>query len=184
MSESDFAKKINKSKSYMLPLLEGSIDIQYIRLILNTYLHLKPDPVFDYRTIHILYDKALDKQELFEEYIEEVKRCFLFINFKEVSNGYLLSLRIPEQHIIDYDRFTEGKYSELADASKKKILYHLYKHYPELNNILKEIEYILYKNDKLRKAWENKLDTSISEKAELSSITNPVDETYDLSINS
>ena len=184
MSERDFVKKINKSKSYILPLIEGSIDIQYIRLIINTFLFIKPDPDIEYRSIHILYDKAIVNQELFEEYLEEIKKCLLFIDFKETSDGYMLSVRIPETHNKDYDCFAEGKYSQLADTSKKKILYHLYKHYPELNDVIKEIEYILYKNNRLKEAWEDKLGTQLPEALELSSIVNLDDETYNLSVNS
>jgi len=184
MSEIEFAKTVNKSKSYILPLLEGSIDIQYIRHIINTYLYLKPDLGITSRSIHVLYDKAIIEQELFEEYLEEVKSCFLFIDFREISEGYLLSFRIPERHIKDYDYFVEGRYSKFNNASKKKILYHLYKHYPELNELIKKIEYILYKEDTLKKAWEEKLNIRIPEEIELSSIMNPKDETYEIIIKS
>lgn len=183
MSEREFARKVNKSKSYILPLLEGSINIQYTRLIINTYLYIKPDPELEYRCIHILYDKALTQQELFDDYIEEVKRCSLYVDFKEINEGYLLTFQIPEEHYKDYDYFIVGKYSKLEDSSKKKILYHLYKHYPELNELIKKIEHILYKDEKLKKAWENKLDTTIPKGVELSSVMEPKDETYEMSIN-
>jgi hypothetical protein len=186
MSENDFVKKINKSKSYILPLLEGHINIQFIRLIKNTYLHKKISQELTdfFRTIHILYDKTITQQELFEEYIEGVKRSELFLDFQETSDGYLLSLLIPVEHQEDYDYFGKGLYSHFKDASKKKILYHLYKHYPELDTVVKRIEHILYKNDKLKKAWEDKLLVRIPEEAELSSKVNLDDETYDTPVKS
>lgn len=180
MSEIEFAREVNKSKSYILPLFVGTVDIQFVRFIQNTYLFLKPNQKFEHRILHILYNKEVVNQPLFDSYLNEVKNTSWFVDYQEVLDGYLLSLRIPEKHIKDYDYFSEGKYSKFDDLAKKKILYHLYDNYPELSDLIKKIEYILYKNEKLKKAWEDKLDARLPDELELSSVINPENETYNL----
>jgi len=180
MSEDRLVQEINRSKTYILPLLEEFFNLKYIRFIKNTYIFTDND-TYEY-CIHISYDISVMDKDDFIEYKEYCINHPLFLKFRETKTGILLSLRLPETHYNDFNNFIKGNYSLYQKHSKQKILVHLYENYPSRYEVIKRVEAVLYKEEKLKKAWEDLLNMTISKDQELSSRVEVEKETYRFSI--
>lgn len=167
---------INKSKSYILPLFSGYIDIRFIDFIINTYIFTAEDSSL--KCLHILYDIKLKENPYYEEYVDELSTNLCLKDMKVTSKGVLLSLLIPAEHYDDYNYFLVGKYSNYQDNSKKKVLYFLHSTYPEFYDTIKKVEAILYKKIELRKSLEDRLGISLPKDSELSSVIDVEEETF------
>lgn len=172
-------EKINKSKTYILPLLDDYVRIKFLDHILNTYLITDEtkEP-----SIHILYDISVKNNPAFNSYFVLLHQSQYFISSKDIDEGVLISFKIPKEYIPDYNKFIKGAYSLISEKSKQKILHHLYKNYSYLYNVVQVIEHVLYKDEELKHHWEETIGTTLSKNSELSSRVDLKEETYISSI--
>ena len=171
---------INKSKTYILPLLDGYIDIGFLHQIIDTFL-FNVDTLEVKRAIHILYDEQVQEDPIFNSYYVSIHHSKYFIESHTTKYGPVLSFAIPEEHHKDYDNFLKGNYSKYHESSKQKVLHHLYRNYPNLYSVVKIVEQILYRDQTLRHVWEEQLKMGLPVTTELSSKVDLDSETFSLS---
>lgn len=162
-------ERVNKSKSYVLPLLSNFIEIKNISNIVNSYLFLEGK---DDKYIIVKY--RLNDETL--EYVESIKSHCLINNIIE-NGGYLyIVFNVPNEILKDYEKFVDGKYSEIE--SKNTIITFLSDNYPSrFFNTIERIRQVLYKDKALKYELEYNLDITLPEGIELSSKPDLIDET-------
>ena len=162
-------EKVNKSKSYILPLLNDFIQIKNISNIVNSYLFMEGK---DDKYIIIKYIRNNEALE----YIESIKSHNLINNIIESDNFIYIVFNVPDEIINDYDKFLEGRYSEFEN--KKGILMFLENNYPSrFFNTIQRIKQVLYKEKALKYEIEYNLDIVLPDNAELSSKPDLINET-------
>lgn len=182
MRENDnVAEEINRSKTYLLPLLSGYIRLTNVVVtnLYNTYIYYgdQSDLNHFYLTFHI---DGFDR-ETFKNIQEDLKESTLY---KEtiVDNGTaIFKFRFPTEYIDDYNFLIEGKFSRIQKGAKQKIILFLEKHFPSEYQTLTIIKYILFKSERLKKTMETNLDVRLHEDSELGSKFNLREETYKFS---
>lgn len=171
--------EINKSKSYILPLLDEFVKFPVVPDIINTYLYMGNQSSTQRPTLHVLYNKHVLGYGFFGTFLEALNEFPYWIGRTEVREGLFLSFFIPDDIIRDYQAFVEGRYSKMSKRSKDQILVFLYNNYPGLNKEIDQIRGVLYKKDYLRRVWEESLGVKIPKDNELSSKINIKQETYE-----
>jgi hypothetical protein len=163
--------KINKSKSYLLPLLNEYIQIKYLHLLENTYIN-----IFEHvECIALLYKK--DDDVGFDTYCFDISDNSLFKNYINLKYYHLFIFEFPYQFITEYKYFKLGRYSKFSQDAKKKIIQFFSNNYqyPEL---VQEMVHILYKNKIRKEKLEQELGVSLNNEAELTSIIDEEEETF------
>jgi hypothetical protein len=155
-----------KTKHFLLPALgDYELDFSYNALLINCYLKLDNNSiVLVYRFIpttqYNLLDKYLRTSEL---YVTTTNNSYTTVAYE---------MKIPTHYSKDVTKFLEGKYSELSDRLKKRIL-----SFHKLN-LYGETAKILYKDSELRKQLEIELGLPLVKGAELHSIPVLLNELY------
>lgn len=176
--------KINKSKSYLLPLISDDVKLEYINELVNTYTYVEG---FSDEIIGLLYNFQPDynffknKYQGFIIYEEYLFNHPLYIDKIDVDNKVLYIFKIPEKYSYDYNKFIRGKYSEIREENKFKILNFLTSKFKGNQKIINDIEGILFKNPEIKHNLEKKLAVTISDSSELSSIIDKNVETFEVS---
>lgn len=168
--------EVNKSKAYILPLLNYYVDLNFINKIKNTYLFLEND-----LDSYIILKYGENEDEEFQNYLIELSTsdyCKEIIT-KDAETYCIFT--IFEEVREDYESFVIGKFSEISVRSKKKIVSFSLKNYG-IGNIktINKIKQILDKDTKLKRKIEEDLDVILSEESELSSLPNLNNETIRL----
>ena len=167
---------INKSKTYILPLLSKHIEINYLKYLTNTYVFI--DDV-DTELIVLSYDNKANEEFDFEDYIKKLSESVLFIELIRNEDGsYNFVFKIPEEFSYDYQCFIVGKYSKMNEKSKAFIIKSISKMFKLDSSIKSKIRNVLYLGEDLRKSLETELNMKIPESWELSSIIDTNNETF------
>lgn len=88
---------------------------------------------------------------------------------------------IPNELVDDYHYFLKGKYSLIKKANKDSISNYLFKNVPiSQHKVVVEVAKVLFKHPELRKRLEQDLDVVLDDDAELSSIIDSKEETFQL----
>lgn len=167
--------EINKSKSYVLPLLEGHMSFKYINFIVNTFLY--PNKIRDGYNIILQYDKKVLFNDDGTEYIESLHQSDLFIDEPIIDDHIYLRFRIPYEYNEDVEYFLEGRYSYIRTEVKNKIVIFLLKYYKNNFKVITQIKQVLNKDAALRKKLEKKFNVPFTRDMELSSRVNIEKET-------
>jgi len=167
--------EINKSKSYILPLLGGHISFKYVNFIVNTFLY--PNKVEGGYNIILQYDKRVLLNDDGTEYIESIRHSDLFIDEPIIDDHIYLRLRIPTEYNEDVEYFLDGKYSKINNDVKNKIVIFLLKYYKNEFKVITRIKQVLTKDAALRRKLEKKFDVPFTRDMELSSKVNIEKET-------
>lgn len=170
---------INKSKSYVLPLIEGDVDLDYtlVKHIVNTYLYCY---LYDIRLSNVLtleFNGSFTKRTDFDLYKNKLESSGLFIYHGIHKDFWYCILNLPKRFSEDVKLFQEGKYSIMSDAAKNQIWRHLKKYYPHRKEKCKLIWKILKKDVTLKLELERRLSTILPESAELCDKIKESDET-------
>ena len=177
-------KSPNKSKSYLLPLLDQYVSIDYIPYLLNTYIYI--EGIEEGPVLGLLYSfsptisHTLEGDKGFIFYEESLIKSKFFLEKREVEDAVLYILKIPEELHYEYSCFIEGMYSYFREEQKRYIIKFLNKHYKEEKNSINRIIGVLNKAPFLRKQWEKYLAINISEDLELSSKIERDKETFNI----
>ena len=154
-------EKINKSKSYILPLLNDFVEIKNVNDIDNTYLFLEGS---DKEYIIVKYKKTT---ETFE-YLNSIKGNDLLAEVRETDNNLYLFFNVPDEIRNDYYHFINGKFSKIYN--KNKIISFLSKNYTSRHfNTIQRIKQVLFKDRALKAEIEYNLDITLPDDSELSS---------------
>ena len=162
---------LNKSYSYLIPLLNEHIEIkkEWFILLKNVYTRFRGEQ----KVIVLVYEDY--ESEDFTNYISSLKQSNLFRYSLDENEEIILIFSFPEEYLPEYEYYNCGKFSKFKNASKLKILnYLLDVHNATITNKVKDV---LYKNSRLRNKLEDKLGMNIDEDSELSSIPDPFNET-------
>jgi len=174
--------RYNKSKTYLLPLLAEviDIDIRFFNNLINTY-------IFDVNGIYencffILHDFSFKNPE-FTAYEHKLTNTEYFVDLVDIDNRVLYIYKFPEEYIVEYNYFKEGKYSKFEKDAKDKIINffgNIYKGNLNAVNFLLTLRQVLYKDNKLKEKLEKELGVLLPEDAELTDIISVEDETFDI----
>lgn len=173
----------NKSKTYLLPLLSELVefDKKYHDNLINTYIY---DDLGKYKNCIFIYHKFSFRNPEYTSYEHKLVNNELFIDLIDIGDNVLYIFKYPEEYLFEYQKFKEGKYSLFGTDAKELILSffsNIYKSNINAVNFLLKMKQILFKDDKLKRKIEKELGISLPDGAELSSIMNKDDETFNLS---
>lgn len=165
----------NKSKTYLLPLLNEYIEIRNVHLIEDTFINF-PDIKDEENYIGLLYKKEPSKR--FEEMFIDYETSDFLREYRLVDDEKIMFIFIfPEEFNDDYVCFKEGLYSKISGISKNIIIEFTkdtYKYEP----IVVDLVDILYKRENRKAILEKQLQMSIPDDVELSSKIDIKEETY------
>lgn len=174
--------KKNKSKTYLLPLLSEVIELEpgFNAHIVDTYLF---DDMDKYQNcFYILHDFSFRNPE-FTAYEHKITNNQYFVDLIDIDNKVLYIFKFPDEFMKEYYLYKEGKYSEYGKDAKDIILNYFGAVYSgNLNAVsfLLRVKQILFKDEKLKRTLEKKLNVVLSPDAELGDILNIEEETFDL----
>lgn len=172
MTATEQKVKVNKSKTYLLPLINEYLSIQFDEYIENTYVYIKG---FE-ECFGIVYRKDISNTGL-KQYYERLVQNSLFKSVVEFDNHILFIFEFPDFYISEYYSFLDGGYSKFSEHSKKNIIRYtsdVHK-YPDA---VQGVVHILYKNKVRKEELERQLDIKLDDDAELSSIIDRYEETF------
>lgn len=163
---------MNKSRSYILPIV-----LYNYRDGLQKLLNNLENTFIRYNEKEEVLVLTFYKDNLTQKDFDNLINSDIFADFSELEDKFLLVLYIPEEVKDDYYKFIEGKYSQISDSSKEKILKFVHKYYPL--DLYSTIGKVLYKDPSLRKEWIEYLNLhEFPEDIELSSKIDLIKETY------
>lgn len=165
----------NKSKTYILPLLNEYIPIKNMNLLDNTFVYFNKEDYIN--SIGLLY--RIDESIEFEEMMSSYEMSDFLLTYHMEGTRILFIFAFPEEFENDYMLFKKGKYSQISDKAKAIIIEftrNVYQYEPLLTDLVD----ILYKREERKYKLEAQLQISIPIESELSSIINVSDETYKL----
>lgn len=182
-------KKVNKSKTYLLPLLSEFINVggKFINSIDNVYLKDSDDK--HARCIYLLYNFN-DKDEGFAEYEHDLITNELFVDSYDIGNKVLYVFKFPEEYINEYEMYMKGKYSKFGRDAKELILDFwnvIHRNNFHAKAFLTKVKGVLFKEKQLKTQLEKQLSSlgcpiKIKDGAELGDIANMKNETYNFKL--
>lgn len=107
----------------------------------------------------------------YDNFYQNITSLPNFVDCYEVNGVCIFIMEIPDNRLEDLSKIINGKYSEVSPEGKLLIIKHHY--FDSASNV---IPMILNKSDKLKKAWENQLGSSLHN-YEVWGILNKPDET-------
>lgn len=160
--------KRTKSSTFLFPMLGGNkSNFFWDRLFMNCFIATEKDS----HCIALLYRWSADPM-----FIQFEKTLSEFPNFRRTydpdTQTVMFVFDIPSEYEDDYTQYLKGGYSRLTTGYKQRILTF---HGLQRNS---EIGQILYKDDRRRERLSFKLGVRLHENAELLSIINFEDETF------
>jgi hypothetical protein len=173
----------NKSKTYLLPLLSELVELdkKYYDNLINTYIY---DDLGKYENCIFVYHKFSFKNPEYTSYEHKLINNELFIDLIDIGDNVLYIFKFPEEYMFEYEAFKKGKYSMYGKDAKELILSffgNIYKSNINAVNFLLKIKQILFKDEKLKRKIEKELGEDLPHNAELSSIMELGNETFNLS---
>lgn len=162
---------INKSKSYLLPLLDKYIDIEFLYDLENTFINIEGH----IECMGLLYKKNINPSVV--KYFNKLRNNSLYRKEIVLTNYVLFIFEFPDQFLKEYKNFHLGRYSKFSIDAKKIITRFLSNNYqyPEL---IEDMVQILYKNKARKEKLEEQLGIKLSDDAELTSVIDEEEETF------
>lgn len=177
--------KKNKSNTYFLPLFDSYFRIKHFNLLQNTYLFYD-DIGEDVFCLLYKFDGRVtgsyQRRSGFTIYEQTIRNSELYLSEEDHDEYVLYVFKIPDELIEAKHLLLDGKYSQLTEKQKQKIvgfIYHKYGNVPAT-----QVNDILYKSAELKERLEEILKHKLSDNAELSSIINYEEEIFINSIKS
>lgn len=166
--------RFNKSKTYVLPILDSFIKSYSISTIQNTYLFTKQ---YGDKYFSILY--SIKDEDHFGEYINVIKDLKLFKDLYKNEENYVILLNYPDDKVDDFKLIQEGKYSKLSQDAKVRI-YNFISTNSADKQLIRDVFGVLYKTDYRKQQLEESLSIVLDDNAELTSIPIVSNETLNL----
>lgn len=162
---------VNKSKSYLLPLLSKHIGVEFLYELDNTFINI--DNLVE--CIGLLYTKNVNFNIV--RYFNKLRQHPLYINEKVLDKHILFIFKFPEEYLNEYKYFHLGRYSRFSDEAKKTIISFMSNNY-QYPNIVEDVVHILYKNKARKEKIEIELGIKLDDDAELTSVIDEDEETF------
>jgi len=174
--------KYNKSKTYLLPLLNEIIgfEIKFMKHLINTYMFVEPSE--DKLCLAILHDFTYQHPD-FTKYEHTLTNNDLFVRSYDVDNQVLYVFKFPDEYLPEYNALYHGRYSEFGKDAKELVLSFWSEVYTNNRSALDKIlnvKQILYRDEKLRLRLQDELKVEIPEGQELGSKIDIENETFKL----
>ena len=186
--------KLNKSQTYLLPLLSELVPFEFDMLdfIENTYIS---DDLSKYENCFYVLQDFTFKNPEFTAYENALTSSDYYVDLIDVGNKVLYVFRFPEEYLHEYNCYKSGRYSAFGVDAKELILGFWTKFYNKQTSgipFVLRVKQILFKDEKLRKQLEKELSSTghktvpghnvtIDPEAELSDPPVLEDETFELS---
>lgn len=143
-----------KSYTYIFPMLAEELIDPKINLV-NVYLNDANKPEIKDRIL-LLYEFTPDIE--FLRFEEEVKWSLYYDGKYDLNDDYVVMMfRIPEYHKKDYDLIMQGKYSEISEDYKHKIIN--FHNLPDFS----QVTGVLYRKEFAYKIMEKKINEGLPE---------------------
>lgn len=166
---------LNKSFSYLLPLVLSYSKTRFKNYISNTFLFLEGLPTDDL-ILAVLLREGEDYND-FDSFRESLYESDLFSYEFTSDKGQVLIFDMSPFKL-DYESFLEGSYSKFKTSSKDIILRFLKNDLKLSKDDVEDFEGILYLKEKYRIKLEEMLDVEIEKTVELSDKFKIENETY------
>lgn len=165
--------KKNKSRTYLVPLLDTIIPINK-SLLINTYLYDFNYPEYNLTNItglfvHLSWSES-DVHKQYEQDILNSKN--LKLHYEVDTNSYMVFLEFNKHQLEDVNNIINGHYSKINNENKKLMLKYW------LVGMGSDLYGILYKTKARKAKIEEEYDILLGDDAELSSIFNLNDEVF------
>lgn len=173
---------LNKSKTYLLPLMSEviNLDLRFFKYLKNTYLF---DCNNEYENCIFIYHEFNFRNPEFTAYEHKLIKNEYFINLVDVEDKVIYIFKFPEEYLYEYNCYINGKYSEFGVDAKELILAfwtRVYKNNPNAIPFLIKVKQILFKDEKLKKIIEQDLGVILNISSELGECMNKKYETIEL----
>lgn len=172
--------QINKSKIYFTPLFHEVIPIQYPDLLKNTYFWYDD---FKEETFCLVYEfdgrvkGGFQKREGFTVYEDTVLfKHKLFKAYRDYGDHVIYEFRLTEDLLKHRDDLLIGRYSELTEEVKDKIIFYNARVYGLESG--EYIEGVLYKEDRVMETLAKKLKVKVELLPEATSKIEPEKELF------
>jgi hypothetical protein len=154
-----YTTELSKSATFVLPLFGGNVDkFHYSKYLMNVYLGV--DSKVDREHVYLWYRYVPSAgMDDFEAYIMEHPS---YVGHDDVDNYHVLyKMRIPKAYKRDFNLILDGKYSQISDQAKDRILdFHDFHDDSPVGQIL-------FKCSKRKKKIEKDLGVTLDNEAEL-----------------
>ena len=153
---------LNKSYTYILPMLSTEIDIVKQNLK-NVFIGDESKKDYD-NHIFLLYKFSGDKK--FLEYEDYLKNTHLFIDAYDPDDQHVMFVfDVPAFYQSDYDLYKKGKYSEM-NYDYKVIIFAFHDIMDHNHKVAK----VLFKHQDLKEELEDRIGAEIPKGSEVSSV--------------
>lgn len=160
-----------KSSMFIMPLLGGKRTLWfYDKALVNAFMGIENE--FEDKIV-LLY--KIYQDPLFTKFLDIIQRFRSFYELRYLDNHHLLVIfNVPTKAQKNFDRFKNGKYSELSKLYKLKILEY---HKMEVGGVVGQI---LFKSPNRKKKIEKMIGMEIPDDAEVYSIPNLKTELFNI----
>jgi len=165
----------NRSKTYLLPLLDEIVGLDFVGHIQNTYLKFSPDlNIQSHYPFGILYkyDTSIyyreGKRVSFPDWETSLKEHPLLEKVFDFGVNTLYVFDFPKEYLTEYKLFKLGKYSKFSNAAKTVILEKTSLYYKH-SSIAVDVAHVLYKNKERKRKLELELGIKLPDDCELAS---------------
>lgn len=166
----------NKSSTYLLPLLNKTIGIEFDYLLINTFIKYHKSIGEYENTIGLLFE--IEDTEAFKEYMSYLESHPSLVRHLTIYyTRELFIFKFPEEYLFEYNLFKEGKYSKFTQEAKSIIISYSAKAY-KYPPILEDLTGVLWKHKTRREKLERELGITLPKDCELASKINYESETF------
>lgn len=172
--------KYNISKTFLLPLISEIIGVEpkFINYLENTYMF---DENNEFHECILIKHEFSFKNPEFTAYENRLIDNQYFVKLIDIGKDVVYIFKFPEEYLPEYYNLQNSKYSEFGDDAKKLILKfwtEMYGKVPAGINLILKIKQILYKDEKLKKQLEEKLNIKLDLHSELGEKVEVSNETF------
>lgn len=170
---------INKSYSYLVPLLNTYCEIDPTYFILMDQSYAIVNKNTDIPCMAISYEKTDNEQ--FVSYLKMLENHELTMNVIESEDKITFIFKMPEEFTNEYKEFINGKFSRFSQKSKDIIIDYVTSYHKP--NTAKKVKMVLYKDQELRRHLEHKLAVKLDADLDLTSIPKIEEESFNYNTN-
>lgn len=172
--------KYNISKTYLLPLISEVIGVEpkFINYLENTYLF---DENNEFTECFFIKHEFSFKNPEFTAYEHRLIDNQYFVKLIDIGSDVIYVFKFPEEYLQEYYYLQNSKYSKFGEDAKKLILKfwtEIYGKIPAGINLILKIKQILYRDEKLKKQLEEKLNIKLDLHSELGESVEVLNETF------
>jgi len=169
--------KKNKSRTYFIPLINDYVEI-HKSLLVDSYLFDINKPEFNIPIVEGVFIMfKWSDNDVHRQYEQRLLDCpYLREHYDVDTEHYMVYLKFPLDFLIDVDIILKGKYSKISEQSKRSILRYWQ------TGMNSDIYGTLYKTPVRKKKLEDMIGITLDEEAELASVINLHEETFNRTI--